>query len=122
MDPTSDTYVVFMSNAVYPNGPTGINAIRGAVANAVAAWVRTQPDSGKLAARLTGYNESIAGERRWQDRNGNVATGIDVLEQDHFAPLAALAARHGGVLRVGLLTNQTGLDAQRPNHHRRPRP
>ena len=61
MDPTSDTYVVFMSNAVYPNGPSGINAIRGGVANAVATWVRTQPDSGKLAAHLTGYNESIAG-------------------------------------------------------------
>jgi SSS family transporter len=112
MDPTSDTYVVFMSNAVYPNGPTGINAIRGAVANAVAAWVQTQPDSGKLAAHLTGYNESIAGERRWQNRNGKVTTGIDVLEQDSFAPLAALAAKHGGALRVGLLTNQTGLDAR----------
>jgi uncharacterized protein YbbC (DUF1343 family) len=111
MDPTSDTYVVFMSNAVYPNGPSGINAIRGAVANAVAAWVQTQPDSGNLAARLTGYNESIAGERRWQDRNGEVATGIDVLEQNGFAPLAALAAKHGGTLRIGLLTNQTGRDA-----------
>jgi uncharacterized protein YbbC (DUF1343 family)/CubicO group peptidase (beta-lactamase class C family) len=112
MDPSSDTYVVFMSNAVYPNGPTGINAIRGSVATAVAAWVRTQPDSGKLVAKLTGYNESIAGERRWQDRNGKVSTGIDVLEQDHFASLAALTAKHGGALRVGLLTNQTGVDAQ----------
>ena len=35
-----------------------------------------------------------------------------MLEQDGFAPLAALAAKHGGVLRVGLLTNQTGLDAR----------
>ena len=35
-----------------------------------------------------------------------------MLEQEHFAPLAALAAKHGGTLRVGLLTNQTGLDAQ----------
>ncbi len=112
MDPTSDTYVILMSNAVYPNGPTGINAIRGAVANAVAAWVGSQPDKGNLVDRLTGYNESIAGERRWQDRNGTVLTGIDVLERDDFAPLAALAARHGGVLRLGLLTNQTGRDAQ----------
>ena len=112
MDPTSDTYVVFMSNAVYPNGPTGINAIRGGVATAIARWVKLHPDSGALAATLTGYNESIAGERRWQDRNGKVTTGIDVLEEEHFAPLAALAAKHGGQLRLGLLTNQTGLDAQ----------
>jgi uncharacterized protein YbbC (DUF1343 family)/CubicO group peptidase (beta-lactamase class C family) len=112
MDPGSDTYVVFMSNAVYPNGPTGINAIRGAVASMVAKWVKLQPDNGSLAAHLTGYNESIAGERRWQNRNATVATGIDVLEQNRFAPLAALAARHSGSLRLGLLTNQTGLDAQ----------
>jgi uncharacterized protein YbbC (DUF1343 family) len=112
MDPSSDTYVVFMSNAVYPNGPTGINAIRGGVATAVARWVKLHPDGGTLAATLTGYNESIAGERRWQDRNGNVTTGIDVLEEEHFAPLAALAVKHGGQLRLGLLTNQTGLDAQ----------
>jgi uncharacterized protein YbbC (DUF1343 family) len=101
-----------MSNAVYPNGPTGINAIRGAVATAIARWVKLQPDSGTLAATITGYNESIAGERRWQDRNGKVAAGIDVLEEEHFAPLAALAAKHGGQLRLGLLTNQNGLDAQ----------
>jgi CubicO group peptidase (beta-lactamase class C family) len=48
MDPTSDTYVVFMSNAVYPKGPTGINAIRGAVATAIARWVKLHPDSGSL--------------------------------------------------------------------------
>jgi uncharacterized protein YbbC (DUF1343 family) len=112
MDPSSDTYVVFLSNAVYPNGPTGINAIRGGVANAVARWVKLQPDSGHLAAALTGYNESVSGERRLTDRNGKVTNGIDVMEQDHFAALAAIAASHGGKLRLGLLTNQTGLDAQ----------
>ena len=111
MDPSSDTYVVFMSNAVYPNGPTGINAIRGAVANVVAAWAKIHPDNGSLIARLTGYNESIAGERLWHVRNGAVSTGIDMLEQDDFAELAALASKHAGALRVGLLTNQTGLDA-----------
>jgi uncharacterized protein YbbC (DUF1343 family) len=41
-----------------------------------------------------------------------VLTGIDVLEADGFAELKEAAARHGGKLRVGLLTNQTGLDAQ----------
>ncbi|MFP5227364.1 MAG: exo-beta-N-acetylmuramidase NamZ domain-containing protein [Acidobacteriota bacterium] len=41
----------------------------------------------------------------------HVATGIDVLEQDHFAELAALAQKHGGHLRLGLMTNPTGVDA-----------
>ena len=38
-------------------------------------------------------------------------TGIDVLEQQHFRLLQQLATRHGGRLRIGLMTNQTGLDA-----------
>jgi SSS family transporter len=112
IDPGSDTYVIVLSNAVYPNGPTGVNGIRGAVANVVAAWVKLDRDNGSLAARLTGYNESISGDRRWPDRDGKVLTGIDVLEQDNFAELTALAAKHGGALRMGLLTNQTGVDAQ----------
>ncbi len=112
IDPASDTYVVMMSNAVYPNGPTGITAIRAAVANAAATALGLRSDQGRLADQLTGYNESLSGMRHRQDRNGSVLTGIDVLEADRFAELAQLAAQHGGTLRVGLLTNQTGLDAQ----------
>ncbi len=111
IDPTSDTYVIVMANAVYPNGPTGITAVRAAIATAAATAVGVRADDGKLIAKLTGYNESIAGMRHRADRNGAVATGIDVLEEEHFEPLAQLAAKHGGTLRVGLLTNQTGLDA-----------
>ena len=112
IDPTSDTYVVMMANAVYPNGPTGITAIRAAVATAAAETLGVHPDNGDLSAKLTGYNESMSGRRRWQDRNGAVTPGIDVLEADHFAELATLASKHDGKLRIGLLTNQTGLDAQ----------
>ena len=112
IDPADDAYVVLMSNAVYPNGPTGITAVRGAVANAAAVALGVRSDHGRLITEITGYNESLSGVRRWQDRNGSVQTGIDVLEADHFAELAKLAAKHGGTLRIGLLTNQTGLDAQ----------
>jgi SSS family transporter len=41
-----------------------------------------------------------------------VTTGIDVFEATHFAALTELAAKHGGKLRVGLLTNQTGVDSE----------
>src|SRR6202789_4591697 len=44
-----------------------------------------------------------------------VATGIDVLEQQNFSPLKAIAARHGGHLRLAVLTNPVGIDA----HERR---
>ncbi|HVT97729.1 MAG TPA: exo-beta-N-acetylmuramidase NamZ domain-containing protein, partial [Acidobacteriaceae bacterium] len=45
------------------------------------------------------------------DHPGHVATGIDVLEKDRFAELGALAQAHQGHLRLGLLTNQTGVDS-----------
>lgn len=49
---------------------------------------------------------------RTDDAFTGVSTGIDVLELDHFRELAALAQKHGGRLRIGLLTNQTGRDRQ----------
>jgi uncharacterized protein YbbC (DUF1343 family)/CubicO group peptidase (beta-lactamase class C family) len=112
MDPCSDTYVIVLTNAVHPNGPTGITALRGAIADVAAAAVGVPPDTGKLIARFTGYNESLSGMRRWPARNSQVENGIDVLEADHFAELATIARKHGGTLRIGLLTNQTGLDAK----------
>ena len=41
-----------------------------------------------------------------------VRTGIDVLEDQHFAPLRAIAARHGGHLRIGVLANPVSRDGQ----------
>jgi uncharacterized protein YbbC (DUF1343 family)/CubicO group peptidase (beta-lactamase class C family) len=111
MDPTSDTYVIVLANAVHPNGPAGINTLQGEVATAAALGVGVRRDDGKLAATLTGYDESLSGMRRWPARNGAVETGIDVLEADHFAELAALAGKHAGKLRLGLLTDPTGLDS-----------
>ena len=92
IDPTSDTYVIVLSNAVHPDGPKGITALRGRIADVAAKTaVGVHSESGALAARLTGYNESLTGIRRWPARNGMVRTGIDVLEEHHYDQLAALA-------------------------------
>lgn len=112
IDPYHDTYVIVLTNAVHPNGPTGVSAMRAEIANVAAVAVGIHNDGGQLGARITGYNESLSGMRRWAARNAQVQTGIDVLESDHFAELAALARRHGGHLRMGLLTNPTGVDAE----------
>ncbi len=113
VDPWSDTYVIFLSNRTYPDGGGHTVALEGLIANATAEALNLQiPDSGKEIARLTGYNEAISGLRRMGSRNGQVETGIDVLEQENFAPLAELERKHGGKLRVGILTNQTGMDSQ----------
>ena len=41
-----------------------------------------------------------------------VRTGIDILEDQHFAPLRALAARHGGQLRLAILANPVSVDGE----------
>ena len=112
IDPTSDSYVIVLANSVHPHGPKSITSLRGRIANAAAVALGIHADGGALATRITGYNETLSGMRRWPARNGEVSTGIDVLESDRFEELAEMARHHGGKLRLGLLTNQTGVDAQ----------
>jgi CubicO group peptidase (beta-lactamase class C family) len=40
IDPKSDTYIIILTNAVHPNGPTGIMALRSGVADAAARALR----------------------------------------------------------------------------------
>jgi SSS family transporter len=98
MDPHSDTYVVLLANAVHPRGNPPISALRGQVATAAAE-----------ALHLYGSSPSKDGG------SAKVLTGIDVLEATHYADLTAAAQRHGNHLRLGILTNQSGVDA---NGHR----
>ncbi|HEX6495169.1 MAG TPA: exo-beta-N-acetylmuramidase NamZ domain-containing protein [Acidobacteriaceae bacterium] len=110
MDPESDSYVIILTNAVHPAGGGHTVVLRSRIADAVAQaiGITTQQD-GQLT-QLTGYNESLTGARRWQARNGDVMTGIDVLESEKFLTLQALAKKHGGHLRMGLLTSAVGVD------------
>ena len=94
MDPGSDTFVVLLANAVHPHVGAAISALRGQVATAAAH-----------ALDLYGSHNDGAAQQA-------TLTGIDVLEATHFAVLRDLAARHNGRLRLGLLTNQTGLDRE----------
>jgi uncharacterized protein YbbC (DUF1343 family)/CubicO group peptidase (beta-lactamase class C family) len=112
MDPQSDTYVVILTNAVHPAGGHSTVALRSRIADAAAQAVGIKTQENGQLTQLTGYNESLTGERRWSARNGDVMTGIDVLESEKFLTLQALAKKHGGHLRMGLLTNQTGLDRE----------
>ena len=84
MDPESDTYVILLANSIHPRGNPPISPLRGEVATAAARALQSV----------------------------RTLTGIDVLEATNFAALKEAAARNGGHLRIGLLTNQTGLDAQ----------
>jgi uncharacterized protein YbbC (DUF1343 family)/CubicO group peptidase (beta-lactamase class C family) len=110
IDPTTDTYIVILTNAVHvKNG--NVVTLRSEVATAVAAALELNPAEAQRmrVARITGYNELLAAGRRVTVRNGEVKTGIDVLEERNFDLL-----KMPGVAkpRIGLVTNQTGVDSQ----------
>ncbi len=108
IDPASDTFVVFLSNRVHPDGKGDVASLRGRVASIVAgaitdatvAKARTQAAdaSAELLASLARLNTPRPLPAMVPD--AQVLTGIDVLERDGFKQLAGM--------RIGLITNHTG--------------
>jgi uncharacterized protein YbbC (DUF1343 family)/CubicO group peptidase (beta-lactamase class C family) len=110
IDPVTDTYVVILANGVHPRGGASLVALRTKVATAVAAALDLNvSEKQKLQqARITGYNETMSAARRFVVRNGQVKTGLDVLEAHNFDQLKTPEGRK---LRVGVITNHTGVDS-----------
>jgi uncharacterized protein YbbC (DUF1343 family) len=75
IDPASKAYVILLTNAVHPKSGKNLSPLRRSVGTIVASAVLT---------------------------NKRVVSGLDVLEEQNFAPLKGK--------RVGVITNQTGLD------------
>jgi uncharacterized protein YbbC (DUF1343 family) len=109
IDPTTRTYIIILTNAVHPRGKGSAVALRSKLATAVAAALRLTPSEREEShwKSITGYNEAQTAARRLAVRNGVVKAGIDVLEAHDFDLLHAAA----GKKRIGILTNQTGVDA-----------
>jgi uncharacterized protein YbbC (DUF1343 family)/CubicO group peptidase (beta-lactamase class C family) len=105
IDPTTRTYIILLTNAVHPRGQGSAISLRSKIATAVAAALQlTVPEQEALRLKtITGYNEAMPAEHHFAGRNGSVLTGIDVLESQNFAALQGK--------RIGLLTNQTGVDS-----------
>ena len=110
VDPTTDTYVILLTNAVHPRGKGNAIGLRVKVATEVAAALSlTTGEKDELRWKsITGYNEAESAERRMSARNGTVKTGIDMLEEHGFDVLK----QPEGKKRIGLVTNQTGIDSQ----------
>ena len=100
IDPQSQTYVILLANSVHPTGHSSLTALRGKVATIAAAAVGIET----RGLTLTGYSETFtaAGVHREVGRNAATRTGLDVLAERNFQPLEGK--------RVGLVTNQTGVD------------
>ncbi len=94
MDPGSDTFVVILANAIHPRGAPPISPLRGAVATAAARALHLYESGAPAVAEA------------------QTLTGIDVLEATQFSALREAVGRHSGHLRLGVMTNQTGVDRE----------
>jgi uncharacterized protein YbbC (DUF1343 family)/CubicO group peptidase (beta-lactamase class C family) len=133
IDPTTQTYIILLTNAVHPRGKGNAIALRSKVATEVAAALNlTASQKEALRAKsVTGYNEALSAARRMNARNGTVKNGIDVLEEHGFdvlktsevlpaaGPPQERSSQENSTQdhveqkkkHIGLVTNQTGLDA-----------
>lgn len=101
LDQTTNSFVILLTNVVHPHGIKSLSSLRSRVATAVAASFGIEVPQ---TVSLTSYNETIAGAgvHRVINRNVTTMTGLDALEQTGFRELKGK--------RIGLITNQTGLD------------
>jgi uncharacterized protein YbbC (DUF1343 family)/CubicO group peptidase (beta-lactamase class C family) len=111
LDPASDTFVVFLSNRVHPDGKGDVAALRGRVASIVASSIVDTTAANARDASANTAAEILVSLARLNSRTAAVATapadaqvltGIDVLQRDGFKQLKGM--------RIGLVTNQTGRD------------
>ena len=105
IDPISTTYIILLTHRVHPEGRGDVGPLRSQIATIVAARL------GSVAAAQVSPGEYLPVGQYEQKktytaqelRNGVVETGITVLEKERYASLSGL--------RVGVITNHSGLDA-----------
>ncbi|MGD1076560.1 MAG: exo-beta-N-acetylmuramidase NamZ domain-containing protein, partial [Thermodesulfovibrionales bacterium] len=105
IDPITDTYIIVLTNRVHPNGRGDVKELRAQIKKVVADAFGPLSAEQVLQRRpsLVHYYTDAKSDTR-RDTRGKVMTGIDVLSAENFSSLKGL--------RVGLITNHTGLDSQ----------
>ncbi|HTD87269.1 MAG TPA: exo-beta-N-acetylmuramidase NamZ domain-containing protein, partial [Candidatus Binatia bacterium] len=100
IDPFSETFWILLSNRVHPDSKGNVLPLQLSVATfaamAVDGFDYTEVD-GALPTRSNTLTAAL--------RQAEVLNGIDVLEKKKFAPLKKL--------KIGLITNHTGIDRER---------
>ncbi|HEY6375813.1 MAG TPA: exo-beta-N-acetylmuramidase NamZ domain-containing protein, partial [Edaphobacter sp.] len=128
IDPQSDTFIILLANAIHPRGNPPISALRGEVATAAARALNlkaehiSKPNGTCTCTHCPGcpglsVESDVAPQSNPENHllvasNNSTLIGIDVLTTTHYTALAEAARRHDNHLRIGLLTNQTGLDSK----------
>jgi uncharacterized protein YbbC (DUF1343 family) len=88
VDPSSNTFYIFMSNRVHPDGKGSVIALQKQLGTLVAQAVHT----GKPTPRRVD----------WVVGGANAQNGIDVLHSSGYAPLRGM--------RIAVISNQSGID------------
>jgi uncharacterized protein YbbC (DUF1343 family)/CubicO group peptidase (beta-lactamase class C family) len=126
IDRVSQTFVIFLSNRVHPDGKGDVTPLRAKIATVVASAIEDTPIEvirlaegaywSQVAAQIPKFKEQAERAKVESLRSGSsrtdipnlkannppVLNGIDVLEKNNFKELNGL--------RVGLVTNHTGRD------------
>jgi len=115
IDRVSQTFVVFLSNRVHPDGKGDVTPLRARISTVVASAIEDTPIeayrlaesiySSQVAAQLPAFIErkrlsTINSQLSTIPKTVTVLNGIDVLQKNGFKELQAL--------KIGLVTNHTG--------------
>jgi hypothetical protein len=115
IDPELDLCVIFLGNRLHPDGIGEVNDLAGRIGTMACAatrqTARTRTDVSRsidaqsaVSARVDTRRQRETSPTLSPRTRGNVKLGIDVLVEDEFGLLDGK--------RVGLITNQTGVDSQ----------
>jgi uncharacterized protein YbbC (DUF1343 family) len=104
VDPVSKSYLIILTNRVHPHGAGDVKPLRMGLLRFVSTVLGevSTSQSTKLPLQLGNVIMPAASEKRDPVRSP-VRSGVDELKAMDFAPLAGL--------RVGLITNHTGIDS-----------
>ncbi len=108
IDPLSETFVIFLSNRVHPDGKGNIVDVRAKVSTVAASAIMDISRDQIRDFESKYYSEVAAQIRAFQSptskvqspKNQIVLNGIDVLEKENFKALDGM--------KIGLVTNHTG--------------
>jgi uncharacterized protein YbbC (DUF1343 family) len=98
IDPVSNTYVIILTNRVHPNGKGKVEPLRAKILSFVNEAIGPVSVERGLASRPLPTQVE-----QGESNNERVQTGIDILAAEKFDSLARL--------RLGLITNHSGIDS-----------
>lgn len=105
IDPLSKTYVIILTNRVHPDGRGDAGPLRTEIASLIAASIEPLFAENAIYSRNFTEDNYETTKTYGMDslQNEKLQTGIDVLESEKFSSLSGL--------RVGLITNHSGLNS-----------